>query len=233
LQKACQDSSSLAVLEWLGRQADEGLLSDNQALLLQQLNPEVTARPRDQASPVPIQKLITRVQQERESHSLLEVCPSEEELCRSIAHQEATLLQLQSQLRSLQALSSATNKQSPAAAQSQAVAKYHDKHTNSRLAINRKRLDDQQAACNTLLHETHQTASDLHTKFEQHSSSWLLSLSDLQSLHKQDAQFQADMDRCVLLTDALALGMLSRTRCCTPTTYGSAACQAAVAEPAG
>lgn len=198
LEKACQDSSVAAVLDWLGRQASGNLLSSKQGVLLQHLGPDADTRgqaykPSDASS----QALITTVQRELESYSLLEACPSEEEIRQDIRHQEGTLLQLQSKLRSLQALSSAAVKHSDASAQPESATKHHQQRTLTRLADNAKRLDSQQAACNTLLHDTEQAVADLQANLGQQASGWLLSLSDLQNLHQQDVKFHAEMDRSV------------------------------------
>ena len=195
LQQACQDSSSASILQWLARKLDGNLLSNNQALLLSALCAEAgDCQNQVSTSEARVkQDLIAAVKQELDSQSLLDVCLSEEELQQSIAIQEATLLQLQAKLKSLQALGSAITKQS--SEHLQPVAEYHEKRTDARLSGTAKRLAGQQKACNTLLHDTQQTASDLRAIFTQHSSTWLLSLADLQNLHQQDTQHQIETDR--------------------------------------
>ncbi|KAL0051380.1 hypothetical protein WJX82_006427 [Trebouxia sp. C0006] len=194
LQKACQHSDAAAVLDWLGRLTGGNLLSDKQALLLQNLDTKAGKQGYDHTQHASTEALITAVQRELESQKLLDAYPSEDEVQQIIANQEATLLQLQSKLKSLQALSSATKKQSIATAQSIAVSG-HDQRISSRRDSNAKRLAGQQDACNTLLRKTEKTAALLQAKFEQHSSSWLLSLSDMQIVHQQDAKFRTEMDR--------------------------------------
>ena len=241
LQKACQHSDAAAVLDWLGRLTGGNLLSDKQALLLQNLDTKAGKQGYDHTQHASTEALITAVQRELESQKLLDAYPSEDEVQQIIANQEATLLQLQSKLKSLQALSSATKKQSIATAQSIAVSG-HDQRIGARRDSNAKRLAGQQDACNTLLHNTEKTAALLQAKFEQHSSSWLLSLSDMQNVHQQDAEFRAEMDRsehvsCCMLFQALhaSLKHAVKTACrcyvcvqnilpCYLVTLGSMAC---------
>ena len=241
LQKACQHSDAAAVLHWLGRLTGGNLLSDKQALLLQTLDTKAGKQGYDHTQHASTEALITAVQRELESQTLLDAYPSEEEVQQIIANREATLLQLQSKLKSLQALSSATKKQSIATAQSIAVSG-HDQRIGARRDSNAKRLAGQQDACNTLLHNTEKTAALLQAKFEQHSSSWLLSLSDMQNVHQQDAEFRAEMDRsehvsCCMLFQALhaSLKHAVKTACrcyvcvqnilpCYLVTLGSMAC---------
>ncbi len=209
LQKACQHSDAVAVLDWLGRLTGGNLLSDKQALLLQTTHTKAGKEGYDHTEHASTQALITAVQHELESQKLLDACPSEDEVQQIIANQEATLLQLQSKLKSLQALSSATKKQSIATAQSTAVSG-HDQRIGARRDSNAKRLASQQDACNTLLRNTEKTAALLQAKYEQHSSSWLLSLSDMQNVHQQDAKFRTEMDRsehvsCCMLFQACML----------------------------
>ena len=209
LQKACQHSDAAAVLDWLGRLAGGNLLSDKQALLLQTLDTKAGIQGYDHTQHASTQALITAVQRELESQKLLDAYPSEDEVQQMIANQEATLLQLQSKLKSLQALSSATKKQSMITAQSMAVSGHHERIC-ARRDSNANRLAGQQDACNTLLHDTGKTAALLQAKFEQHSSSWLLALSDMQNVHQQDAKFRTEMDRsehvsCCMLLQACML----------------------------
>ena len=244
LQKACQHSNAAAVIDWLGRLTGGNLLSDKQALLLQSLDTKAGKQGDDHTQHASTEALITAVQRELLSKKLLGAHPSEDEMQQIIANQEATLLQLQSQLQSLQALSSATKKQSQATAHSIAVSG-HDQRIGARRDSNAKRLAGQQDACNTLLRNTEKTAALLQAKFEQHSSSWLLSLSDMQNVHQQDAKFRTEMDRsehvscctlvqaCILLQSML-LKQLADAMCvshavqnilpCCLFTLGSMAC---------
>ena len=194
LHKACQQSDAAAVLDWLGRHTGGNLLSGKQALLIQTLDTGAGKQGYDHTQHASTQALITAVQSELESQKLLDACPSEDEVQQVISNQEATLLQLQSKLKSLQALSSATKEKSTATAQSIAVSRHHQR-IGARRDSNAKRLAGQQDACNTLLLNTEKTAAVLQAKFEQHSSNWLLSLSDLQNVHQQDAKFRVEMDR--------------------------------------
>ena len=120
---------------------------------------------------------------------------SEEQLQEVITEQEATLLQSQEKLRSLQALDSLITKQAPAAKPLQAAAAHHQAHAKTRHESAQKRLQVQQHALNTLLQDINQTVAGLQARFDPQHASWLLSLSNLQSLHQKDVAFQTEMDR--------------------------------------
>ena len=193
LQEACVDASCTAVLKWLTSQVSHGLLSDNQAALLHSLASEHAPKDCIQAKPAGLDHLITAVQQEQASQTLLQASPSESRLQEISV--EAVLLQMQEKLKSLQALTSLINKQTPAGGHALAARAHCKRQARSRLEINAKRLTGQQAAMNTLLAEISQTTAALTTKFDQHNMGWLLGLSDLQALHQQDAAFQLQLDK--------------------------------------
>ena len=196
LQQACADSNCVAVLDWLTAQISDGVLSDNQVALLQRSNAEHHEQTgADSARAAELDRLITATEQEQHSQSLLQPSASEQQLNEIIADQEASLLQFQAQIRSLQALSSKITRQTGAPTHLKSAATRPKTQTKSRLASNAHRLTSQQNALNTLLAEIQKTVASLQAKFAQQRTSWLLALSDLQALHQQDAAFQAELDR--------------------------------------
>ena len=195
LQQACADGNCTAVLKWLTAQATDSLLSDCQVALLQRSDADRHQQPH--SSLTDLDQLITAVQREEDSKSLLQACLSEDQLQEAIVEQEANLLQFQAKLKSLQALDLLITKQASAAAPLQAAAVHHDLHAQKRNDSNQQRLQNQQVALNTLLQEVNQTVAGLQAKFGPQHSSWLLSLSKLQSLHQQDVALQLEMDRSV------------------------------------
>ena len=196
LQQACADDSCTAVLEWLTTQATDNLLSDRQVALLQRSDTEDHHRAQAPTSP-DLDQLTIAVQKEQQSKSILEACLSEQQLQEAIIEQEAKLLQLQAKLKSLRLLSSLIAKQAPAAKPLQAAAARHSVQAKRRHDSNQHRLHSQQDALNTLLQEINQTVAGLQAKFSPQQMSWLLSLSNLHSLHQRDAAFQQEMDRSV------------------------------------
>ena len=201
LQQACTDDSCTAVLQWLTTQATENLLSDRQAAFLQHCDAEDQQRPQPAESP-DLDQLTFAVQREEQSKSILQACRSEQQLQEAIVEQEAKLLQLQAKLKSLQSLSTLITKQAPAAKPLQAAAAHHRVQANTRHDNNQHRLQNQQDALNKLLQDISQTVAGLQAKFAPEHSTWLLSLSNLHSLHQQDAAFQLEMDRSVLRSHA-------------------------------
>lgn len=214
LQQACADDSCTAVLEWLTTQATENLLSDRQVALLQRCDAEDHQRPQPAASP-DLGQVTLAVQREEQSKSILQACRSEEQLQEAIVEQEAKLLQLQAKLKSLRSLSTLITKQAQAARPLQAAAAHHHVQANNRHDNIQRRLQSQQDALNKLLQDIGQTAAGLQAKFDPQYVSWLLSLSNLNSLHQQDAAFQLEMDRSVLKsTMQLAEPVAFAVTCC-------------------
>lgn len=194
LQQACADDSCVAVLQWLTAQTTETLLHDSQATFLHRSHSQ---QPSAQPETADLHQLIRTVQLEEGAESILQACLSEEQLQEAINEEEATLLQFQAKLRSLQALDSLITKQAPAAKPLQAAAAHHNAHAKIRHENAQKRLQGQQVALNALLQEINQTIAGLQAKFDPQHASWLLSLSNLQSLHQKDVAFQMAMDRLV------------------------------------
>lgn len=194
LQQACAEDCCVAVLQSLTAQATTKLLSDSQAKLLHRSDHQ---QPHAQPSNADLHQLITDVQREEVAKSILQASLSEEQLQEAITEQEATLLQFQAKLKSLHALGSRITKQAPAAKPSQAAAAQHTAHAKARYESAQKRLQGQQVVLNTLLQEISQTIAGLQAKFDPQHASWLLSLSNLQSLHQTDVAFQMEMDRLV------------------------------------
>lgn len=194
LQQACADDSCTAVLEWLTAQATDNLLSDRQVALLQRSDAEDHQRVQPPTLPDPDQLTIA-VRKEEQSKSILQACLSEKQLQEAIIEQEAKLLQLQAKLKTLQALNSLITKQAPLAKPSQAAVAHQNVQATRRHDSNQHRLQSQQDALNTLLQELNHTVAGLQAKFSPQQMSWLLSLSNLHSLHQKDAAFQQEMDR--------------------------------------
>lgn len=207
LEQACADDSCTAVLEWLTTQATDNLLSDRQLALLQRSDADDYQQARPPTSP-DLDPLIIAVQREEESRSILQPSLTDDQLQEAIIEQEAKLLQLQAKLKTLQALNSLITKQAPLAKPSQAAVAHQNVQATRRHDSNQHRLQSQQDALNTLLQDISQTIAGLQAKFSPQHTSWLLSLSNLQTLHHSDAAFQREMDRSVHCCDVYS--------CCSP-----------------